>query len=133
MAYVKSNVKPGSKSISASIRKEIDEIAEPQVKRVIRNVAEDAIFYSPVDTGAFITSWSVVPSGSGAGRSRTSRGKAKNQPYEQKASEALQQVEADIAALDVMNTNVVLRNRAPHAPVVEQRKQITTRLKDRYR
>lgn len=133
MAYVKSNVRPGSKSISASIRKEMDEIVEPQVKRIIRNVAEDAIFYSPVDTGAFITSWSVVPSGSGAGRSRTSRDKPRNQPYEQKASEALQQVEADIAALDVMNTNAVLRNRAPHAPAVEKRKQITTRLKDRYR
>lgn len=133
MAYVKSNVRTGSKSISASIRKEIDEIAEPQVKRIIRNVAEDAIFYSPVDTGAFITSWSVVPSGSGAGRSRSSSGKPRQQSYEQKASEALQQVEADIAALDVMNTNAVLRNRSPHAPIVEQRKQITTRLKDRYR
>lgn len=133
MAYVKSNVRPGSKSISASIRKEMDEIVEPQVKRIIRNVAEDAIFYSPVDTGAFITSWSVVPSGSGGGRSRTSRGKPRQQPYEQKASEALRQVEADIAALDVMETNAVLRNRAPHAPEVEKRKQITTRLKDRYR
>jgi len=132
MAYVKSNVKPGSKSISASIRKEIDEIAEPQVKRIIRNVAEDALFYSPVDTGAFITSWSVVPSGSGAGRSRTSRNKPKANEAE-KRDEAARQIEADIAALDVMNTNAVLRNRSPHAPIVEQRKQITTRLKDRYR
>lgn len=133
MAYVKSNVRPGSKSISASIRKEMDEIVEPQVKRIIRNVAEDALLYSPVDTGAFITSWSVVPSGSGAGRSRTSRNKPQNQDYKEKAAEARSQIAADIEALDVMNTNAVLRNRAPHAPAVERRKQITTRLKDRYR
>lgn len=131
--YIKRNFREGSKSLSVSIRKEIDEIAEPQIKRIIRNVAEDAIFYSPVDTGAFITSWSVVPSGSGAGRSRTSRGKPRGQSFEQKAAEAMRQVQADIEAIDVMETNTVLRNRSPHAPFVERKKQISTRLKDRYR
>lgn len=133
MAYVKSNFKGSGKSISASIRKEIDEIAEPQVKRIIKDVAEDALLYSPVDTGAFITSWSVVPSGSGAGRSYTSRNKPRNQSYEEKAGIARNQIASDIEAINVMETNVVLRNRSPHAPIVENRKQITTRLKDRYR
>lgn len=132
--YVKSNFKAGAaKSISASIRAEIDEIVEPQIKKVLQDVAHDAVTRSPVKTGAFVTSWSIVPAGSGAGRSRSSKNKPLANP-EAKRSEALGQLESDIAALDLTeNKNTVLRNRAPHAPSVEYKYQITTSLKDRYR
>lgn len=134
--YVKSNFKDGtSKSISASIKAEIDEKASAQIKNTLNDIAEDVVnkSISSVKTGAFITSWSIVPAGSGAGRSRSSRNKPLADPA-QKASEALTQLEADIAALDLTeNKNTVLRNRAPHAPSVERKYQITTSLKDRYR
>lgn len=132
--YVKSNFRLGeSKSISASIRAEMDEVVEPQIKRVLQDIAEEAVIRSPVKTGAFVTSWSIVPAGSGAGRSKSSRNKPLADP-EAKRSQALGQLGADIAALDLKdNKNAVLRNRSPHSTAVEYKYQITTSLKDRYR
>lgn len=131
--YVKSNYKEGNKSISASLKAEVDELVEPKLKGLLQQIAVEAVNASPVKTGAFVTSWSIVPSGSGAGRSRTSHGKPRADEI-QKKSEALSQLEADIQALDLSeNKNTVLRNRAPHAGAVEQKRQIMTVLKDRYR
>jgi len=78
-----------------------------------------------VDTGAYVTSFSLVSAGSGGGRSRTSKGKPRNQNPSQKKQEGYNQLRGDIQALNLKqmledgNARVTLRNRAPHAGAVE--------------
>jgi hypothetical protein len=84
----------------------------------LEKMAEKAIMISPVDTGAYVTSFTVTTI-SGGGRSKTSHGKPRGQDAEAKKSEAFDQVLGDIAALPLDVTKVYLTNRAPHAKAVE--------------
>ncbi len=78
-----------------------------------------------VDTGAYVTSFSIVPAGSGGGRSRTSKNKPRNQNPSQKKEEGYNQLRSDIQTLNLEqmletgNARITLRNRAPHAMDVE--------------
>lgn len=98
-----------------------DDIAE-DAKEHTYQVAERAINNSVpfVDTGAYITSFSVKDSYS-SGRGRTSHGKPRNQDPEAKRQESLMQIQGDIEAIDFMNAErVVISNGAPHASEVEK-------------
>lgn len=115
---VKVNTK-GKKSISASLLSQVEEAKEQGLQRKLTDISEDAVAFSPVDTGAYVTSFSIVPAGSGAGRMRTSKNKPKRSEADAKA-EAKSQLQSDIARLDLKEgTRFVLRNRAPHARSVE--------------
>lgn len=78
-----------------------------------------------VDTGAYVTSFSIVKAGQGGGRSRTSNNKPTDQDPAQKKQEGYQQLLGDIQGLNLKQmlederTKVTLRNRAPHANSVE--------------
>ena len=78
-----------------------------------------------VDTGAYVTSFSMLKAGSGGGRSRTSNNKPTNQNPEVKKQEGYNQLQSDIQNLNIKqmledgNVRVVIRNRAPHAKDVE--------------
>ncbi len=78
-----------------------------------------------VDTGAYVTSFSIVRAGQGGGRSRTSNNKPTNQDPSQKKQEGYQQLLGDIQGLNLKQmleddrTKITLRNRAPHAQEVE--------------
>lgn len=80
---------------------------------------------SGVDTGAYVTSFSLVPAGTGGGRSRTSSGKPRNRPEEEMKALGYEQMQSDIARLDVEGmlesgkAKITIRNRAPHARQVE--------------
>lgn len=87
----------------------------------LEKVAEKAIMASPVDTGAYVESFTVTTI-SGGGRSRSSHNKpsivgddAKRTKKDQVFAELL----GDIAVLPPDTTKVYLTNRAPHAPYVE--------------
>lgn len=78
-----------------------------------------------VDTGAYVTSFSIVRAGQGGGRSRTSNNKPTGQDPAQKKQEGYQQLLGDIQGLNLKQmlederTKITLRNRAPHAQEVE--------------
>ena len=84
----------------------------------LKNVAEDLVARSPVDTGAYITSHSITTS-SGTGRSRDSHNKPQGQPKEVKQAEALGQLYDDIAAIPAGQELVYIANRSPDANAIE--------------
>ena len=119
-------------------QKMLQEKAEAKVKEELREIAEYATAFSPVDTGAFVTSWSLKNSYS-SGRAVSSRGKPRNQNIEAKQQEGLGQLSADINALSIFDTPsvsgsllFVLSNGAPHADAVDERYDIMRRLRNRY-
>jgi len=103
----------------------LNDMAEEQIENRLEDIADYATRISPVDTGAYVTSFSIKRAGQGGGRSRTSENKPRNQNPEQKRQEAYGQLLGDIQALNVSdmleqgNVRVTLRNRSPHARDVE--------------
>ena len=107
------------RSLTAQLKK-VEEDLDKVRTVFLQSVAEDLVRSSIpfVDTGAYITSHSITTT-RGAGRSRTSDNKPKNQDAGAKATEALSQLEGDIAAIPKDQTTVYMTNNAPHANVVE--------------
>ena len=107
------------RSLTAQLKK-VEEDLDKVRTVFLQAVAEDLVRSSVpfVDTGAYITSHSITTT-RGAGRSRTSDNKPKNQDAGAKATEALSQLEDDIAAIPKDQTTVYMTNNAPHANVVE--------------
>lgn len=106
-------------SMSTLIEQAKDEVEE-EVKEEIINIAEVLVLASPVDTGAYVTSHSYVPKGSGGGRRRSSRNKPRRQNQQAKRAEAMRQLRKDINAVNTLESGGgVFRNRSPHAPRVE--------------
>lgn len=118
---IKINAKKGGKSLSASIKTQAEEIAEPQVKQKLAEIGDYATRISPVWSGAYVKSFSFVPFGSGSGRMRTSKLEDDNRAMEdQIVREAQNNLRADLNKIDLTEVNgVVLRNRSPHARAVE--------------
>lgn len=84
----------------------------------LQKIATTLVSFSPVDTGAYVTSHSITDR-SGNGRSRTSHGKSKRQDKTAKGVEALTQLMGDIAALSKNETKTYIANRSPHSKYVE--------------
>src|SRR5210317_675566 len=103
----------------------LNDMAEEQIENRLEDIADYATRISPVDTGAYVTSFSIKRAGQGGGRSRTSENKPRNKNPEQKRQEAYGQLLGDIQALNVSdmleqgNVKITLRNRSPHARDVE--------------
>jgi hypothetical protein len=126
-------VRINNKSLSAKIEK-LEQITEEKLKSRLVDIAEDLTKRTPVDTGAYAESFSVVPASSGAGRRRSSKGRPKNQSLEQYRSIALGNMTADINSLQLLeNRSVSFRNRAPHAGRVERKYQVFGSAKDENR
>ena len=97
-----------------------DERVEEEAKGFLTDVATTAVSLSPVDTGAYVTSFSILPAGSGGGRSRTSKGKPRGINPALAKSTAMEQLMGDIARLDFETSpKFILRNRSPHSRAVE--------------
>jgi hypothetical protein len=109
----------------SNLKGRIHDLAEEKVEERLQDVADYATRISPVDTGAYVTSFSIKRAGQGGGRSRSSENKPRNQNPEEKRAEAYGQLVTDIEALNVSDmleqgiTRIVLRNRSPHARDVE--------------
>lgn len=103
------------------------EFAEEKVKGDLKSVAEVIASRSPVDTGAYAESHSVGFSTGGGTRSRSSKGRPRQQDVGEKRELAYRQMSSDIDSLDLLenvNTSVKFTNRAPHADVVENKHQV---------
>jgi len=103
----------------------LNDLAEEAIEERLEDLADYATRISPVDTGAYVTSFSIKRSNVGGGRRRTSKGKDKNQNPEAKKQEAYGKLLTDIEALNISdmleqgNVRISLRNRSPHARDVE--------------
>lgn len=108
-----------------AIKDRVETIAAQKVEDRLKDISEFAVNISPVDTGAYVTSFSIGKAGFGGGRSRSSHNKPKNQNPEAKRQEALGQLYSDIEGLGIKqdledgNAKFTIRNRAPHANQVE--------------
>ena len=105
------------RSVTA-ILKSIEEDLEQVRTEFLKNMAEELVSRSPVDTGAYVTSHSIRTT-SGAGRMRTSEGKPTQQSAPAKREEALGQLLGDIASLPPDATKVYINNKSPHNKFVE--------------
>lgn len=107
--------------------KKIEEDLDKIKVEFLTSMATDIVDYTleandrgkaAVDTGAYITSHSIRGT-RGAGRSRTSHGKAGGQDPQAKAAEAISMLMEDIASLPKDAPDVYLSNNSPHANIVE--------------
>lgn len=123
--YVKIQV---SKTFEDKI-KELDEQIEEDKRQAVRDRAVTALKYSfPfVDTGAYMTSWSISV-GRGRPRGKSSRGRPK-MDASAAFQESLTNIDTDIAKLDMSKEEFTLRNGAPHEPYVELKHRVFARLK----
>jgi hypothetical protein len=107
----------------------LDERLAQKVEQRFNSIASYVIYQAvpdeAVDTGAYVTSFSIGLSGFGGGRSRSSRNKPKGASPDAMKSVAYEQLQSDISLIDfdaaIKNGNfgVTLRNRSPHAQDVE--------------
>lgn len=126
-------VRINEKSLSAKIDKAMMQ-TEDKLKGRLIGIAEDLTVRTPVDTGAYAESFSVVPASSGRGRRKDSHGRPRNQDVATYRGIALSNMVSDIEQLEILeNKSISFRNRAPHASKVEERYQVFGAAKDRNR
>lgn len=109
--------------INPSLRKkfaQFEQRAEDAVRDKLVDIAQTAVSYSPVDTGAYVTSFSYTV-GAGRPRGKSSHNKPTNQNPEAKRREGFGNLVSDINRIpNLLNTTaIVLRNGSPHAAAVE--------------
>lgn len=120
------------KSVSAKIENS-EEFLELKLKALLEDLAKDLVTRTPVVTGAYAESFSVVPSSSGGGRRRSSKGRPKGD-LETFRGIATSNMVGDISRLDLKETkSISFRNRAPHAGPVEKKYEVFAAVKDRNR
>ena len=115
-----------------AIKDRVNQIAAAELEDRLQNISNYAVVISPVDTGAYVESFSMGRAGFGGGRSRKSearpngvkKGSGSANP-ESFRDIARQQLYEDIQGMDIEqmiesgNVKFTLRNRAPHANDVE--------------
>jgi hypothetical protein len=103
----------------------IENIAVEQVEDRLQYVANYALVVSPVDTGAYVESFSLGRAGFSGGRMKKSDARSKSVDPEATRQVARNNLYQDIEGLDIKqmleagNAKFTLRNRAPHARDVE--------------
>lgn len=115
---IKASIKV-SRSLDDKI-KQLEEKLELAVRQRLQDIAEYATLISPVDTGAYVTSFSYGV-GSGRPRGKSSHGRPRKQNPEAMKAEGLANLMEDINKIrDIKNTSrITLRNGSPHAEIVE--------------
>lgn len=130
-------------TLNPNFAKKLDSLEEDLTERMKIStimMANDTINWSRpfVDTGAFITSWSVTSGGRGRPRGKSSHGKPrlKGNPSAQqaKAEEGRSNLMSDISRIDFDTaTRITLRNGAPHAVYVDAKHpHVKAKLRNKY-
>lgn len=109
--------------INPSLRKKfaaLEQTAEDAVRDKLIDIAQTAVSYSPVDTGAYVTSFSYTV-GAGRPRGKSSRNKPTNQDAGAMRKVGFGNLVSDINKVpNLLNTTAItLRNGSPHATAVE--------------
>lgn len=124
-------------TINQSFYKKMEEL-QNSTKREVWDKGEEIVSYaaavSPVQTGAYVESFSVVSRGSGGGRSRTSNNRPILGDKEAKKQSEAERLRAEVRSIDPLESEgFTLRNRAPHNKEVEQKHNVFLRVMDRFR
>ena len=138
-----------SPSFQAKMDK-LDELLGEKIEEKLVSLGNYAVEISPVDTGAFVESWSLRPIGSSSGRRRQREGKPSKDTASAKADARRISRKSVGAAKADARTNIatdaarfsdeiadkggaVLTNRSPHAKDVDMKYQTVGRVRDRFR
>lgn len=130
--------------INQSFYRKIDAISEQiedEVGQKIFAIARTAVLASPVDTGAFVNSWSVKDN-LGGGRRKSSRGKPRGVSEQPQKLDSLRNLANDVNIVSSKSSlggarrrgitipagEYYLINRAPHAQKVEARYKIKAKV-----
>jgi len=113
---------------------QITEIAEEAIRDRLGDIANYTVNISPVDTGAYVTSFSYAV-GAGRPRGKSSRNKPRNQNITAMRQEGLSNLLSDITKLGELKgmTKITLRNAAPHVEYVEKKHSVFTKVKSKVR
>lgn len=117
------------KSLSLKFEAIMDKAEDAAFDKVVA-IASDAVALSPVDTGAFVESWSIVPKGSSGGRSRSANTRARRAVSGKLSAgqkQAIRTTQVGVLTSDahkhldaiIKGSGAVIRNRAPHQPYVK--------------
>ena len=123
-----------SPSFQAKMDK-LDELLGEKIEEKLVSLGNYAVEISPVDTGAFVESWSLRPIGSSSGRRRQREGKPSKDTASAKA-DARNNIATDAARFSneiVDKGGAVLVNRSSDAKEVDKRFQTVGRVRDRFR
>ena len=135
-------------TISPSFQKKMSKLEEligDNIAEKLTSLGHYAVEISPVYSGAFVQSWSLVPIGSGGGRSRTSAygregDKRLMNPErvnaESAKADAKTLIDGDVNKIKdriLKDGGAVLTNRAPHAKIVDDKYLTIQRVKNRFR
>jgi len=109
--------------INPSLRKKfgaLEQRAENAVRDKLIDIAQTAVSASPVDTGAYVTSFSYTV-GAGRPRGKSSKNKPQGQNPQAMRQEGFNNLMTDVNKLrNLLNTtSITLRNGSPHATAVE--------------
>ena len=108
-----------------AVKDRIGEQAEAEIEDRLQFIANYALVVSPVDSGAYVESFSLGKAGFGGGRSKKSDARPKGANPEAIREVGRQNLYQDIQAMNIKemltsgNVKFTLRNRAPHARDVE--------------
>lgn len=112
-----------------AFKDKIENRVADEVEQKFDEIASYAVYVAvpdqSIDTGAYVTSFSIGPAGFGGGRSRSSDNKPKNQNPQAMKDLAYSQLIGDIDRIDFKtmleygDPRFTLKNRAPHARDVE--------------
>ena len=117
---------------------QLEDLVDEKLRDRLENIADYAISISPVDTGAYVESFSMVPAGQGGGRSKMSeariasvkKGTASRQQFTDIARSNLY---SDIERFSLETSDkVTLRNRAPHTEAVEKKYSVFTKVRNKF-
>ena len=110
---------------------QLEDLVEEKVKDQLEYIANYATIVSPVETGAYVNSFSfLVGAGRPRGKSSDNRPKANR---EAAINEARGNLYADISKLDLSQMDsVTLRNGAPHAEAVEKKYSVFTKVRNKF-
>ena len=124
-------------TINQSFYKKMDQLRNDTKEKVWlkgEEIVSYAAAISPVQTGAYVESFSVVPRGAGGGRSRSSNNKPIVADKAGKKQEEAARLRAEVRSVDPFeDVGFTLRNRAPHNKAVEAKHAVFLRTKDRFR
>jgi hypothetical protein len=98
----------------------LEQTAENAVRDKLISIAQTATTISPVDTGAYVTSFSYSV-GAGRPRGKSSKGKPRGQNRRAMQEEGFNNLLSDINRIPNLldSTSITLRNGSPHATAVE--------------
>lgn len=128
-----SKVRFNKRSVTTKIDKAL-EGAEQEGKDYLLNIAnqfaDETLNFT--DTGAYASSFSVTEAGGRAARRTSSKNRPQNQDRGIYRNVALSLMTADINSLEVLDAGrIIFRNAAPHAPEVERKYDVFSKVRNR--